>query len=87
MTASRRTPLLKGQHLLAIADVSPAEIEALLELAGKYVEVNRQIEKRHALRRAHHPAGAGVSCLGRLHDLDLEIASHRRQGCFDSVKL
>jgi aspartate carbamoyltransferase catalytic subunit len=49
MTASRRTPLLKGQHLLAIADVSSAEIEALLELAGKYVEVNRQIEKRHAL--------------------------------------
>lgn len=49
MTASRRTPLLKGQHLLAIADVSTAEIEALLELAGKYVEVNRQIEKRHAL--------------------------------------
>jgi len=49
MTASRRTPLLKGQHLLAIADVSSAEIEALLQLAGKYVEVNRQIEKRHAL--------------------------------------
>jgi aspartate carbamoyltransferase catalytic subunit len=49
MIALRRTPLLKGQHLLAIADVSSAEIEALLELAGKYVEVNRQIEKRHAL--------------------------------------
>jgi aspartate carbamoyltransferase catalytic subunit len=49
MTVARRTPLLKGQHLLAIADVSSAEIEALLELAGKYVEVNRQIEKRHSL--------------------------------------
>lgn len=49
MTVARRTPLLKGQHLLAIADISPAEIEALLQLAGKYVEVNRQIEKRHAL--------------------------------------
>jgi len=49
MTAPRRTPLLTGQHLLAIEDISPAEIEALLELSGKYVEVNRQIEKRHAL--------------------------------------
>jgi aspartate carbamoyltransferase catalytic subunit len=49
MTASRRTPLLTGQHLLAIEDISPAEIEALLDLSGKYVEVNRQIEKRHSL--------------------------------------
>ena len=49
MTTARRTPLLKGQHLLAISGISPPEIEALLELAGKYVEINRQIEKRHSL--------------------------------------
>jgi len=49
MTSKRRTPVLKGQHLLAIEDVSPTEIKALLDLADTYVEVNRQIEKRHAL--------------------------------------
>ena len=46
---TRRSPLLSGQHLLAIGDVSPIEIKALLDLADTYVEVNRQIEKRHAL--------------------------------------
>ena len=45
----RRSPLLKGQHVLAIEDISPQEITALLDLADTYVEVNRQIEKRHAL--------------------------------------
>ena len=45
----RRSPLLKGQHVLAIEDISPPEITALLDLADTYVEVNRQIEKRHAL--------------------------------------
>ncbi len=49
MTSQRRSPLLKGQHLLAIEDISPIEIKALLDLADTYVEVNRQIEKRHAL--------------------------------------
>ena len=48
MTSASRTPILKGQHLLAIGDVSQAEILALLDLAGKYVEVSRQIDKRHA---------------------------------------
>jgi aspartate carbamoyltransferase catalytic subunit len=46
---TRRLPLLKAQHLLAIDDVSPIEIKALLDLADTYVEVNRQIEKRHAV--------------------------------------
>ena len=45
----RRSPLLKGQHVLALEDISPPEITALLDLADTYVEVNRQIEKRHAL--------------------------------------
>ena len=43
---TRRSPLLKGQHLLAIEYISPIEIKALLDLADTYVEVNRQIEKR-----------------------------------------
>ncbi len=32
-----------------MTDISPIEIKALLDLADTYVEVNRQIEKRHAL--------------------------------------
>jgi len=46
---TRPTPLLKGQHLLAIEDISPQEIISLLDLGERYVEVNRQIEKRREL--------------------------------------
>jgi aspartate carbamoyltransferase catalytic subunit len=50
MTSPQRPrALLKAQHLLAIEDISPAEIVSLLDLAEKYVEVSRQIDKRHAM--------------------------------------
>ena len=45
----RRTPLLKGQHLLAIADISAIEAKNLLDLADTYVDVNRQVEKHHSV--------------------------------------
>lgn len=41
--------LLKAQHLLAIEDISAAEILSLLDLSEKYVEISRQVEKRHAM--------------------------------------
>jgi aspartate carbamoyltransferase catalytic subunit len=49
MTRDHRKPLLKSPHLLAIDDVSAMEALALLDLAETYVEVNRQIDKRHAV--------------------------------------
>ena len=49
MTSEPRTPLLKCQHLLAIDDLSPFEAIALLDLAERYVEVSRQIDKRHSV--------------------------------------
>jgi len=49
MTRQTRQPILRGQHLLAIADLSTSEAIALLDLAEIYVEVSRQIEKRHAV--------------------------------------
>jgi aspartate carbamoyltransferase catalytic subunit len=49
MTSPRKPPLLKAPHLLGVAELSPLEITSLLDLADTYVEVNRQIEKRHAL--------------------------------------
>ncbi|MBC8038451.1 MAG: aspartate carbamoyltransferase catalytic subunit [Rhizobiales bacterium] len=50
MTSPQRPrALLKAQHLLAIEDISPSEITALLDLAEKYVEISRHIEKRHAM--------------------------------------
>jgi aspartate carbamoyltransferase catalytic subunit len=48
---TRSKPLLRRPHLLAIEDVSAAEITALLDLAEHYVEVNRQIEKRETVLR------------------------------------
>ena len=45
----RPRPLLTAQHLLGVADLSALEAAALLDLGDSYVEVNRQIEKRHAL--------------------------------------
>jgi aspartate carbamoyltransferase catalytic subunit len=49
MTRDHRKPLLKSPHLLAIDDVSAVEALALLDLAETYVEVSRQIDKRHAV--------------------------------------
>jgi aspartate carbamoyltransferase catalytic subunit len=49
MTRDHRKPLLKSPHLLAIDDVSALEALALLDLAETYVEVSRQIDKRHAV--------------------------------------
>jgi aspartate carbamoyltransferase catalytic subunit len=47
----RSQPILKGQHLLGIEALSAAEITALLDLGGRYVELNRQIEKKQAVLR------------------------------------
>jgi aspartate carbamoyltransferase catalytic subunit len=50
MNSPQRTdPLLKSPHLLGIGDISPLEIASLLDLAEKYVEVSRQVQKRHDL--------------------------------------
>jgi aspartate carbamoyltransferase catalytic subunit len=49
MTRDHRKPLLKSPHLLAIDNVSAMEALALLDLAETYVEVSRQIDKRHAV--------------------------------------
>lgn len=51
MTRDHRPPILKSPHLLAIDDISPQEATALLDLAETYVEISRQIEKRHAVLR------------------------------------
>jgi len=42
----RPKPILKAQHLLGIEGISSPEIHALLDLAEKYVELSRQIDKR-----------------------------------------
>ncbi|MGI9415443.1 MAG: aspartate carbamoyltransferase catalytic subunit [Hyphomicrobiales bacterium] len=39
------------QHLLGIDVLSPQDISALLDLADKYVELNREIEKKQSLLR------------------------------------
>jgi aspartate carbamoyltransferase catalytic subunit len=49
MTIIARPPLLKCQHLLAVDDINHLEAAALLDLAEKYVEVSRQIDKRHSV--------------------------------------
>ena len=46
MTREPRPPLLKAQHLLAIEDISSLEAIRILDLAERYVEVSRQIDKR-----------------------------------------
>jgi aspartate carbamoyltransferase catalytic subunit len=47
----RPVSILKGQHLLGIEGLSAAEITALLDLGARYVELNRQIEKKQAVLR------------------------------------
>src|SRR5512137_1934502 len=49
MTRDYRKPLFKSPHLLAIDNLSSQEAIALLDLAEKYVEVSRQIDKRHSV--------------------------------------
>jgi aspartate carbamoyltransferase catalytic subunit len=49
MTLAPRPPLIRCQHLLAIDDILGPEALALLDLAERYVEVSRQIDKRHAV--------------------------------------
>ncbi|WP_373504528.1 aspartate carbamoyltransferase catalytic subunit [Aestuariivirga sp.] len=46
MTREPRSPLLKCQHLLAMDDISSLEATRILDLAERYVEVSRQIDKR-----------------------------------------
>jgi aspartate carbamoyltransferase catalytic subunit len=46
MTLEPRPPLLRRQHLLAIEDISSPEAASLLDLAERYVDVSRQIDKR-----------------------------------------
>lgn len=46
---SSRPPIIKTQHLLAVADLSVAEITAVLDLASHYAEVNRNADKRYAV--------------------------------------
>jgi aspartate carbamoyltransferase catalytic subunit len=43
------TRLIDGQHLLGIEGLSTAEAIKLLDLGERYVEVSRQIDKRHAV--------------------------------------
>jgi aspartate carbamoyltransferase catalytic subunit len=51
LTESRPPRLLEGQHLLGIEPLSVSEIEALLGLADRYVELNRQIDKKQSTLR------------------------------------
>jgi aspartate carbamoyltransferase catalytic subunit len=46
MTIETRSPLLKGQHLLAVDGISSLEALRLLDLAESYVGVSRQADKR-----------------------------------------
>ena len=41
--------ILRGQHLLAIDDISTSEITGLLDLADEYVTLNRQQEKKRSI--------------------------------------
>ena len=50
-TPPPRAPLLSGRHLLAIERVPAPEIEALLDLAGHYVGLSRQIDKKQPVLR------------------------------------
>jgi aspartate carbamoyltransferase catalytic subunit len=43
--------ILRQQHLLGIEGLSPLEINTLLDLADKYVELNRQIDKKQDILR------------------------------------
>jgi aspartate carbamoyltransferase catalytic subunit len=63
--------ILHGQHLLGIEDIGPGEITALLDLAERYVELNRQTEKKQSVLR------------GRTHINLFFEASTRTQSSFE----
>jgi aspartate carbamoyltransferase catalytic subunit len=63
--------IIKGRHLLAIEHLSPEEICALLDLGDRYVELNRQIEKKQSTLR------------GRTHINLFFEASTRTQSSFE----
>ena len=46
-----RAPIFPHRHLLGIDVLSPQDISALLDLADKYVELNREIEKKQSVLR------------------------------------
>ncbi len=70
-SSSPPKPILSGRHLLAIEDISPAEITALLDLADRYVELNREVEKKQSVLR------------GRTHINLFFEASTRTQSSFE----
>ena len=47
----RSTRILEGQHLLGVEALKVGEINALLGLADRYVELNRQIDKKQTTLR------------------------------------
>ena len=63
--------ILSGRHLLAIEDISIAEITVLLDLAETYVELNRLTEKKQSILR------------GRTHINLFFEASTRTQSSFE----
>jgi len=50
-SAHRPDPILKGQHLLGIEGLSAGEILGILDLSERYVDLNRQIDKKQATLR------------------------------------
>jgi aspartate carbamoyltransferase catalytic subunit len=47
----RMPPVLKARHLLSVANLTVPEIGALLDLGDRYVELNRQVEKKQSILR------------------------------------
>ena len=68
---NRHDPILKGQHLLGIEGLSADEIVAILDLSERYVELNRQVEKKQSTLR------------GRTHINLFFEASTRTQSSFE----
>ncbi|MGE4244629.1 MAG: aspartate carbamoyltransferase catalytic subunit [Parvibaculaceae bacterium] len=68
---NRQGPILKGQHLLGIEGLSADEIVAILDLSERYVELNRQVEKKQSTLR------------GRTHINLFFEASTRTQSSFE----
>ncbi len=47
----RMPPVVKARHLLSVANLTVPEIGALLDLGDRYVELNRQVEKKQSILR------------------------------------
>lgn len=67
----RPVPILRKPHLLGIDGLSYSEVSGLLDLADRYVELNRQIEKKQSVLR------------GRTHINLFFEASTRTQSSFE----